>query len=236
MTLTFAIADLHGRHDLLDLAFARILDYAPIGGGHTIVTMGDYIDRGPDSHDVIETLMAGSPDRDFDLICLKGNHEDIMLQACANPGLTSWWVGNGGGMTLLSHGHPEGEMADVKFADQRHLDWAKSLPLHHIDKHRIFVHAGVKPGIPLNEQIEEDLIWMLYPEGADDDFLGRHIVHGHHQFEDGPKCYAGRTDLDTLAWLTGRLVVGVFDDDEPGGPIDLLEVIGPHYNELMARN
>jgi len=69
------------------------------------------------------------------------------------------------------------------------------------------------------------LLWWLYPDNADIGHGDRHVVHGHHQFADGPKCYRRRTDLDTLAWFTGRLVIGVFDDDIAGGPVDFIEVI-----------
>lgn len=110
-----------------------------------------------------------------------------------------------------------------------HLDWMASRPFYHTDRHRLFVHAGVQPSVPLDEQTEHTLQWMIWPAGSDGDYRGLHIVHGHEQFADGPKCFAGRTDLDTFAWYTGRLVVGVFDDSKPGGPVGFLEVkASPH--------
>lgn len=227
MSKTYAIADLHGRYDLLCDALASIEKH--VGDmPHTIVTMGDYIDRGPKSAEIIQCLMnlqAGGKN----IVCLKGNHEDIMLTCLRAPGLISrWWIPNGGGRTLLSYGAKEGisvfdAMASVP---KEHIDWITNLPRLHIDKHRVFVHAGVQDGIPLDEQDDEKMAWMLYPEGAEDGHGERHVVHGHHQFEDGPKCYKGRTDLDTFAWYTGRLVVGVFDDDVAGGPVDFIEVVG----------
>jgi serine/threonine protein phosphatase 1 len=81
MSLTFAIPDLHGRDDLLEKAFAAITSRASSG---TIVTLGDYIDRGPNAREVIEMLMAGPPPN-FRLICLRGNHEQLLLKACAQP-------------------------------------------------------------------------------------------------------------------------------------------------------
>ena len=80
MSKTYAIADLHGRLDLLEMALARIADHADLPG--TIVTLGDYVDRGPDSRQVIERLMGGLGREGSRLICLKGNHEDIMWQTC----------------------------------------------------------------------------------------------------------------------------------------------------------
>ncbi len=98
-----------------------------------------------------------------------------------------------------------------------------------VDQHRVFVHAGVDPAVPLNKQDEEHLLWS-----RDQTTLGhgrRHVVHGHTPEENGPIISEGRTNLDTLAWATGRLVIGVFDDDRPGGPIELLQVQGPSHIE-----
>jgi serine/threonine protein phosphatase 1 len=78
----------------------------------------------------------------------------------------------------------------------------------------------------LDGQHAQSMLWDLYPDGHPGGHRTRHVVHGHHQFADGPKVFSGRTDLDTFAWFTGRLVVGVFDDNEPGGAIDFLDVVG----------
>ena len=244
MAHTYAIADLHGRHDLLMAALHAIRDRDFDAGkpGGVIVFMGDYVDRGPESRQIIETLMAG-PEPVFGdnsgvrFVCLQGNHEDIMLQALADPRLLSWWVGNGGGQTLLSYGACEGDTIVSAYATvpPEHIDWLKVLPLTHVDEHRLFVHAGVDPTIPLNAQTAKTMQWMLYPDGFADGHGTRHVVHGHHQFEDGPLLFSGRTDLDTFAWATGRLVVGVFDDDAPGGPVDLIEVIGEPDARFGAR-
>lgn len=227
MSKTYAIADLHGRFDLLCDALASIASYAGEEHG-TVVLMGDYIDRGPQSRQIIDRLMGGLSDG-WKLVCLKGNHEDIMLTCLRAPGLINqWWIPNGGGQTLLSYGAREGTSVFDAIASipKDHVDWLTDLPRVHVDKHRVFVHAGVQDGIPLEEQDDEKMAWMLYPDGAEDGHGERHVVHGHHQFDDGPKCYKGRTDLDTFAWYTGRLVIGVFDDDVAGGPVDFIEVIG----------
>ena len=83
----------------------------------------------------------------------------------------------------------------------------------HIDAHRIFVHAGVDRFKPLDQQDSQVLLWKLYDGNDEGGHDRRHVVHGHHQFEAGPIKHPGRTDLDTFAWYTGRLVVGVFDDE-----------------------
>jgi calcineurin-like phosphoesterase family protein len=228
MTRTYVIADLHGRHDLLELAMRTIVnDTSFFHSGDSIVTLGDYVDRGPQSRQIIKYLMAMQRDlAGSRLICLKGNHEDIMWQTCRKLPHPDWWLSNGGGATLLSYGHPKEGPINLKVVPYEHLHWAWSLPLMHLDKHRVYVHAGVNPNCSLEEQDPENLIWKLYDDGDDAGHGTRHVVHGHHQHEDGPILKKNRTDLDTFAWYTGRLVVGVFDDDIPGGPINLIEVKG----------
>jgi serine/threonine protein phosphatase 1 len=81
MSRTYAIADLHGRFDLLEMALAKFANHAVLPA--TVVTLGDYVDRGPDSRQVIERLMGGLDHKSWRLICLKGNHEDIMWQPCS---------------------------------------------------------------------------------------------------------------------------------------------------------
>ena len=106
MSKTYAIADLHGRFDLLELALAQIANHAQLPA--TLVTLGDYVDRGPDSRKVIARLM-GAGYEGWRLICLKGNHEDIMWQTRRRKVPDSgWWLDNGGGATLISYGQDEG--------------------------------------------------------------------------------------------------------------------------------
>jgi len=226
MPFTYVIPDLHGRYDLLMEAVVKIIEHSKVSRSATIVTLGDYVDRGPKSRKIIERLMDWiSPD--LKLICLKGNHEDMMWQCCHHPIRAGWWMENGGGATLVSYGQREGEPVDVTVVPEQHLCWMDELPLMHVDRHRVYVHAGVNPDLPLDAQDPQELLWKRYRDI--DDQRGhdvRHVVHGHHPFKDGPITIEGRTNLDTLAWHTGRLVVGVFDDDVPGGPVSLLQVRG----------
>lgn len=231
MSKTYAIADLHGRFDLLQAAYARLVESNHSGG--TIVHLEDYVDRGPQSRQIIEFLMdEATIPSGWKRVVLTGNHEQIMLAACAAPGLLGWWIGNGGGSTLISYGNPVGGNAMPELVPQEHLRWLQSLPRYHEDAHRLFVHAGVDDGVPLGDQSDDTLLWKLYQDGWDDGYGTKHVVHGHHQFEEGPILMTGRTDLDTLAWYTGRLVIGVFDDDVPGGPRNTIEVRGPHILDL----
>ena len=221
---TYVIPDLHGRFDLLELALAKIEADKP----GTVVFTGDYVDRGPQSRQVIERLIAGSAIPGWKWVCLKGNHEDMMRQAFSKSAKLDWWLGNGGGATLLSYGQRVDQVADPSIIPQEHIDWIKGLPLYHVDNHRLYVHAGVDPDLSPDGQTEHTLTWKRYSAGDAGGFGPLHIVHGHDPFEDGPKLFAGRTDLGTGAFYTGRLVAGVFDDEIPGGPIDLIEnVIAP---------
>ena len=214
---TYAVADLHGRSDLLNAALAAIERHAPAGGRRTVVFLGDYVDRGPGSRQILERLMAGPP-TGWSWICLKGNHEDMMVRASTGRAPLLWWTRNGGDATLASFG---GKVPDGT------LSWADSLPSLHQDAFRIYVHAGVDEAVPLDQQSEETLLWVRHPESHVGGHGRLHVVHGHTPFEDGPKLLRGRTNLDTLAWGTGRLVVGVFRDDLAGGPAELIEVRSP---------
>jgi serine/threonine protein phosphatase 1 len=227
----YAIADLHGRLDILEAALAAIDAHSSEPG--TIVFTGDYVDRGPRSRQIIERLMAGPP-AGWEWICLKGNHEDMMYRCLTGSAPLGWWLGNGGAQTLMSYGQKVGEMADPSVVPVGHLRWLLGLPLTHIDEHRIFVHAGVDPTRPLGQQSEQDLLWKLYDANDARGHDSRHVVHGHHQFAHGPILLAGRSDLDTFAWFTGRLVVGVFDRAIGGGPVDLIEVKCKSYGQAKV--
>lgn len=216
------IADIHGRADLLEGA-VQLIERHSAGRCGTLITLGDYVDRGPSSREVIELLMSGS-EPGWELICLKGNHEVLMEEATRTESALQSWVRKGGGATLISYGHEPGAISDPAIIPRAHLDWISSRPLLYADRHRVYVHAGVDPRREISEQSPETLLWKRY---ADEDTRGlgwRHVVHGHVGLANGPVTMGSRTNLDTLAWRTGRLMVGVFADELPGGPIDLIEV------------
>lgn len=224
MSLTYAIPDLHGRLDLLEQAMSLILAHADNQTGR-VVTLGDYVDRGPDSRGVLELLMQW-PFPNLQLIALKGNHEAMMWEACNNLVETAWWLDNGGIETLSSYGGGL-DIPLRRIIPDHHLRWIEELPLVYADMHRVFVHAGVDARLPLEQQSDRTLLWKRYPKGADSGHGRRHVVHGHHANENAPLLFKGRTNLDGMAWKTGRLVVGLFSDDEPGGAIEFLEVLAP---------
>jgi serine/threonine protein phosphatase 1 len=219
MSLTYVIPDIHGRYDLLSEALAGITARSDSEAG-VIVTIGDYVDKGPQSKQVIDRLLPGIAEG-WRLVALKGNHDAMMVEALRDPAKMASWLEKGGDAALASYG---GDPAAVPPA---HIAWLDRLRLMHEDAHRLYVHAGVDPELPLDRQSETTLLWKRYPKGFPDGYGELHVVHGHDNHPDGPLLYAGRTNLDTLAWRTGRLTVGIFDDDRPGGPVDFIVVKGP---------
>lgn len=229
MSRTYVIPDLHGRRDLLDLALEAIIRRTR-GAAATVVLLGDYVNKGPASAQVIERLLAGL-DPAWRTITLKGNHDAIMLDALRDERKLPQWLDNGGAATLRSYAPQSDHIPDSAVVPDTHRAWLERLRTIYLDAHRVYVHAGVDPARPLDAQDETTLLTKRY---AADDASGhgaRHVVHGHHPFRDGPKLLRGRTDLDTLAWQTGRLVIGVFEDEQPGGPIELIEVKGPSFGK-----
>jgi serine/threonine protein phosphatase 1 len=219
MSLTFVIPDIHGRDDLLSKALAGITARSR-GEPDAIVMIGDYVDKGPQSRQVIERLLSGVAEG-WRFVALKGNHDAMMVEALRDPAKWTWWMEKGGDAALASYG------GDPVAVPQTHIAWLDQLRLLHVDAHRVYVHAGVDAEIPLDRQSEATVLWKRYPKGFSGGYGDLHVVHGHDNCPDGPLLYEGRTNLDTAAWRTGRLTVGIFDDDRPGGPVDFIRVNGP---------
>jgi len=226
--LTYAIGDIHGRLDLLRKAQSAIAADAGSrakGAPHTVICLGDYVDRGPDSKGVVEALMelaAGSA-----WVCLKGNHEDLMIEALRSERRSAVrrWIDTVGDETLASYGGQDA-------VPHRHLDWLEGLPLYRRDAHRLYVHAGIAPGVPPEDQDAQTLMWIREPFlTAPAEALPCHVVHGHTPKWRGkpemtrPELLPHRTNLDTGAAWTGVLSVGVFEDGRAGGPVEVLRVV-----------
>lgn len=203
--LTYAIGDVHGRQDLLAPLLAAIRDHAR-DERPRLVFLGDYIDRGPDSAAVVQTvraLQAEAPER---VTCLMGNHEHMLLAALAEPEAIPWWIENGGLETLDSFG--VGHPADLP---QDLLTWLAGLPTFHEDGLRTYVHAGLRPGVPLAEQTDHDRLWIREPFLAADWDFGTYVVHGHTPVRTArPDVRPFRVNLDTGAVYGGALSAGAF--------------------------
>ncbi|MFP4002282.1 MAG: metallophosphoesterase family protein [Alphaproteobacteria bacterium] len=218
----YAIGDVHGRDDLLERLYGQIQADAERrywNRVRRIVHLGDYVDRGPASRQVIERAIAGLPG--FESVCLKGNHEDMMLSYLETG--TRWdaeqWLINGGLETLESYG-AAGEPLDIiavrDAIGERHWRWLEGLKLSHREPGYFFVHAGIVPGRPLEEQEEKDLLWIRYAFLNSREDHGVRVVHGHTPV-DAPEVRPNRINLDTGAYFSGHLTCAVFDGTENGG-------------------
>lgn len=208
----YAIGDIHGCYDKLTVLLARIAAHAD-GAPYQCVFLGDYVDRGAQSREVVDLIMrlctkASAAGR---YGAIRGNHEHLMLKACDTFDGADMvdWLDNGGSATLASY---KGYESDMRV----HLDWLGALPAFHETDHYFFVHAGVSRRHPLHEQPEEVMLWTRNWERHDHDF-GKHVVYGHNP-ADEPRLMRYSTGLDTGAVYGGPLSAGVFDPLTPGGP------------------
>jgi serine/threonine protein phosphatase 1 len=181
-TAVYAIGDVHGYSGLLDALHARIRDHAEAAGAkrRVLVHLGDYVDRGPDSKGVLERLDVAWPG--WERVDLMGNHEAIMLDFIDGARDGRVWFANGGLQTLESFGVDPGRPEPFQRAELiRALGETglRRLRLSHREGGYFFVHAGVRPGIPLDVQRPEDLLWIreAFLRAAFDP--GAVIVHGH---------------------------------------------------------
>jgi serine/threonine protein phosphatase 1 len=210
--ITFAIGDIHGCLPELESLLA-ICERARAGRDARFVFIGDYIDRGPDSKEVIEFLIQRQCREPGRFVCLRGNHEQMLI-AAADPersdrDLINWWV-NGGEQTLGSY-----RVNDPSAIPADHLAWIKMLPLKLLDDRRVYVHAGIRPGVPLQAQSPDDLLWIREPFLSSTNDHGALVVHGHTPTDSGlPDLRANRLNVDTGAFLGEPLTAAMFSNDE----------------------
>jgi diadenosine tetraphosphatase ApaH/serine/threonine PP2A family protein phosphatase len=208
--LTFAIGDVHGCFDKLE-AILLACDRVRAGRQARYVFIGDYIDRGPDSRKVIDLLMHKQPSEGSRFVCLRGNHEQMLIAAAvegrSDRDLMTWWA-NGGEQTLESYG-----VDDPSSLPAAHLEWIKALPLRFADQKRLFVHAGIRPGVAIADQSEDDLLWIREPFLSSQAHHNIFVVHGHTPTESRlPDLRSNRLNLDTGACFGGELTAAVFTD------------------------
>jgi len=219
----YIIGDIHGRSDLLDRIVDEInRDINEFGWQESLtITLGDYVDRGPDSRGVLDRLSRNPFPTDY--IALKGNHEAIFEEFVNQPSVASHWRDLGGLETLHSYGVPmdnlmlgkgfeEAARALSAVIPEAHRTFLGSLKTHISIDNCFLCHAGVRPNVPLDRQNANDLLWIR------DEFLnsrqsfGKMIIHGHTPNE-WPEVRPNRVNLDTGAFATGRLTCLVIDRD-----------------------
>ena len=220
----YAIGDIHGRLDLLQKMWDMIrVDSHGTGLRTTIVVVGDYVDRGSASKGVVEFLLQARLG-DWELVCLRGNHDQAVLDFIADARFYRIWQNHGAPETLMSYGikPPKSDDSDTLEAlrseflekcPEEHIRFFQTLPYSFVRGDYMFVHAGVRPGIPLEKQHPDDFLWIR------DEFLSARqafekvIVHGHSQ-RDRAARHATGIAIDTAAYETGRLSAVVLDGRE----------------------
>lgn len=222
----YAVGDVHGRADLLNRLLDQIHEDVSRGGFEgrpIIIFLGDYIDRGFQSKDVIDVLL-GEKLSLFETYFLKGNHEAAMIQFLRDPSIGPRWAEFGGAETLVSYGvrppRMRTSMDEWALASQQlndvlppeHLSFLTSLDLSVRIGDYVFVHAGVRPGVPLDEQSEYDMLWIRDEFLSDGRALGAVIVHGHTPATK-PHKDSRRVGIDTGAYLSGKLTAARFEHD-----------------------
>lgn len=217
----YAVGDIHGRQDLLVAVVEMIEnDISVSKAPHpTVIFLGDYIDRGPDSRGVLDTLIRLKTAAPFEVITLRGNHEQFVLSFVNHehgPAVGAW-LDHGGRDTLASYGvvlpthrlDPEGwsrtaaDLADAMPAS--HLEFLRQTRLTAVFGDYVFVHAGIRPNVPLADQTIDDLLNIRKPFlDSKQPYKDGAVVFGHSIF-DTPLHETWKIGLDTGAYATGRL-------------------------------
>jgi serine/threonine protein phosphatase 1 len=209
----YAIGDIHGRIDLLDQLLERIWADAP-DGANTLVLLGDYVDRGPASKDVVERLI-NLKRPGWEIVALRGNHEQFLLDYLGKPEIYQAWRSFGGAETLLSYGvrppifsnAEEFARANTEFSVKlppSHLQFFAGLPHAHTVGDYLFVHAGIRPGVALDRQSPDDMMWIREEFLFCEEDFGKIVVHGHTP-DAQPAVRTNRIGIDTGAYATNCL-------------------------------
>jgi serine/threonine protein phosphatase 1 len=205
----YAIGDIHGKLACLERLLEKI---NPDLTQDRLVFVGDYIDRGPESRGVVDYIIRlknlAPPDR---IICLKGNHEAMFLDFLTGAP-AEMFLYNGGLATLEDYWDDDWVDREGLALPLDHAQFYQDLQLYYETPDYIFVHAGLKPGVPLNEQVEEDLLWIRGEFITSEEDFGRRVIFGHTPFSQ-PLVMNNKIGIDTGA-VYGNLLTAVKLPDE----------------------
>jgi len=219
----YAIGDIHGRADLLAETYRRIREDDTKAERRVVVHVGDYVDRGDQSRGVIDLILS-KPLPGYECVHLLGNHEQFMMDFLHNATVGPVWFVNGGDATLASYrvslkGGDTRESMMLRLQQdfreklpKEHRAFLNALQLMHHEGDYLFVHAGIRPGVAIEAQVPEDVLWIreeFLDSGADH---GACVVHGHTIY-DQPDFKANRIGIDTGAFMTGKLTCLVLEED-----------------------
>jgi serine/threonine protein phosphatase 1 len=208
--LTIVIGDIHGMTAKLENLLGQIDMWCAENAKaerRQLIFLGDYIDRGPDSRQVLQIVQRLQAEG---AICLQGNHEELMLRATESERDLTNFLANGGDATIASLRTPA--------AFRQAQEWARTLPTRHEDELRYYVHAGIRPRVPLDQQTDETKLWIR------DSFLRhkgpfpKYVVHGHTPTlyfdpqQTTPDVRDNRCNVDTGAGMNGPLSAAIFND------------------------
>ena len=208
----YAIGDIHGCAGLLEQALSFIekdIEINPVLRPLRIF-IGDYIDRGPDAAKAVDLLLKCS--ESHECVFLKGNHEFYLLQFLRSPDVLSEWQSVGGTTTLMSYGVSLLALHDARSIQRalwaalppNHLNFYQQLRLHFEIGDYSFVHAGIRPGIKMSQQREEDMLFIREQFLDNQTRFDKVIVHGHTPVAN-PEVRNNRINIDTGAYATGNL-------------------------------
>jgi serine/threonine protein phosphatase 1 len=221
--ITVAIGDVHGMAQKLDALLAIIDGWCHAHRPHEphrLIFLGDYVDRGPHSREVLDRVRALQSEG---AICLRGNHEALMIGSRDSDAGLQTFLQNGGDRTIASL------VTFTVFLEA--VAWMRTLPSCFEDDLRFFVHAGIRPDAALHEQSEQDLLWIRKPFLDHPGSFPKYIVHGHTPtlrlpgHSPRPHVLPHRCNMDTGAVYGGPLSAGVFTDEQ-AAPIAILSTAG----------
>ncbi len=222
------MGDVHGRLDALQpliRAIADDLEATPPVQSAMLVFLGDYVDRGPESRGVVDMILRMKGQQGLEVRTLKGNHEEALLQFMQQPTFGAAWLEHGGGATLASYGvQPPASRTDPDAWAEVSAAFSAALPVDHLTFYRAlelmidvgdyaFVHAGVRPGVPWDQQAERDMLWIRQEFLQEKGPFGKVIVHGHTPMEQA-QLLPHRIGVDTGCYATGLLTAVRLQDED----------------------